>query len=26
VRRRGLPVRVRHISQVLDEAGGGPLH
>ncbi len=24
VRRRGLPVRVRHISQVLDEAAGGP--
>ncbi len=26
VRRRGLPVQVRHVSQVLDEASGGPGH
>jgi glycolate oxidase iron-sulfur subunit len=26
VRRRGLPVQVRHVSQVLDEAGGGAPH
>ena len=26
VRRRGLPVEVRHVSQVLDQAAGGPAH
>jgi glycolate oxidase iron-sulfur subunit len=26
VRRRGLPVQVRHVSQVLDEASGGAAH
>ena len=25
-RKRGLPVQVRHVSQVLDDAAGGPPH